>query len=45
MQLLHACNSIKKEILAHVFAVNFCEIFNNTFFADGIRVTASEIYR
>ena len=38
-----ACNFIKKETLAQVFSCDICEIFNNTFFTEHVRATASEI--
>ena len=37
-----ACNFIKKETLAQVFSCDFCEIFQNTFFTEHLRATASE---
>ena len=33
-----ACNFIKKETLAQVFTCEFCEIFNNNFFTEHLRV-------
>ena len=38
----HACNFIKKEILAQVFSCGFCEISKNTFFYRIPPVAASE---
>ena len=35
-----ACNFIKKEALAQVFACEFCEIFKNTFCTEHLRTTA-----
>ena len=37
-----ACNFIKKEPLAQGFSCEFCEIFENTFFIEHPRTTASE---
>ena len=37
-----ACNFIKQETLAQVFSCEFCEISNNTFFAEHLRATASD---
>ena len=37
-----ACNFIKK-VLAKVFFSEFCEIFKNTFFAEHLRMTASDV--
>ena len=33
---------LKKKDLAQVFSCEFCEIFNNTFFTEHLRVTASD---
>ena len=38
---VQAYNFIKKEILAHVFFCEFCEIFKNTFFTEHLWMTAS----
>ena len=38
-----ACNFIKKEILAHVFSCEFCEISKNTFFTEHLWTAASLI--
>ena len=38
-----AWNFIKKEALAHVFSCEFCEISENTFFAEHLQATASEV--
>ena len=40
-----ACNFIKKETLAQVFACEFCEIYKNTFFAEHLWATASGKFR
>ena len=38
-----ACNFIKKETLAQVFSCEFCEISKNTFFAEHLWTTASNV--
>ena len=43
--LLEACNFIKKETLAQVLSSQFCEIFQNTFFTEHLRTTASAFWR
>ena len=39
------CNFIKKATLAQVFSCEFCEIFQNNFFTEHFRTTASLNYR
>ena len=38
-----AYNLIKKETLTQVFSSEFCEVFENTFFAEQLRTNASEL--
>ena len=35
--------SLQKKTLAQVFSCKFCEVFNNTFFTEHLRVTASGV--
>ena len=42
-KVCHACNFIKKAILAQVFSCEFCEISKNTFFYRTPPVSASVI--
>ena len=37
-----SCNFLKQETLAQLFSCNYCEIFNNTFFAEYIWLSATE---
>ena len=39
------CNFIKKETLGQVFSCEFCKTFNNTFFTEHLRTTASKVTR
>ena len=39
-----ACNFIKKETLAQVFAYELCEILKNTSFIENLSVNASAMY-
>ena len=39
---MQGCNFIKKETLTEVFSCEFCEISENTFFAEHLWTTASE---
>ena len=39
------CIFIKKETLAQVSSCEFCEIFQNTFFIEHLRATASEYFK
>ena len=40
-----ACNFIKKETLAQIFSVEFCEISKNTFFPKHLWAIASHIFK
>ena len=40
-----AWNFIKKEILAQVFSREFCKIFNNAYFEEHLRTTASGVLK
>ena len=43
IKLQAACNFIKKAALAQVFSCEFCEISKNTFFAEHLLATVSEM--
>ena len=42
---VQACNFIKKETLAKVFSLEFCEISKNTFFTECLQTTASVLWQ
>ena len=44
IQQLEVFNFIKIEALAQVFSCEFCKIFNNTFFTEHLRTTASDFF-